>query len=336
MRVLVTGGTGFVGCHTVNTLRKHGHEVHLLLRSPQKIATALGPFGIDDIEHTVGDVTDRYAVDRALRGCDAVIHAAALFTMDRRREAEVHESNVVGSRNVLDRAVHLGLDPIVYVSSVSALFPPDGDELTHDASVKNPVDMYAASKAAAERYARSLEDGGAPIVCVYPGSIWGPNDPTLCDGVRTIIDLMKLGFLPATTGGMPTTDVRDLAELHALLLEPGLGPRRYMAPSHFLAGIELPALLARLTGRRIVSPKLPGSLMRGLGHLVDAVHHRTGRLIGPSHEGMVTLTRGVPCDDSRTVEEFGLRARSPEQTFGDALRWMREQGIVEPRHVGQL
>jgi len=68
MRVLVTGGSGFVGSHSVKALVEHGHDVRLLVRSPGKAP--------GDVAHVVGDVTDRDAVHRALEGCDAVLHAA--------------------------------------------------------------------------------------------------------------------------------------------------------------------------------------------------------------------------------------------------------------------
>jgi nucleoside-diphosphate-sugar epimerase len=101
MRVLVTGGTGFIGCHTVAALANRGHDVRLLVRDPDRIDRALGPLGIERVDHVVGDVTDAEAVERAVAGRDAVVHAAALFTLDRRRDAEVMEINVRGAEVVL-------------------------------------------------------------------------------------------------------------------------------------------------------------------------------------------------------------------------------------------
>jgi dihydroflavonol-4-reductase len=77
MRVLVTGGTGFVGRHTVAALVGHGHRVRLLVRAPERIAPALDPLGITQVEVVVGDVTNPAAVQQAMGGCDAVVHAAS-------------------------------------------------------------------------------------------------------------------------------------------------------------------------------------------------------------------------------------------------------------------
>jgi dihydroflavonol-4-reductase len=93
MRVLVTGGTGFVGCHTVAALLGHGHHVRLLVRDARRIAPALGPLGIATVDAVVGDVTDPATVERAMRGCQAVVHAAAVYALDPRRAAVMAHTN---------------------------------------------------------------------------------------------------------------------------------------------------------------------------------------------------------------------------------------------------
>lgn len=119
MRVLVTGGTGFVGCHTVAALVGHGHQVRLLVRDPGRIAPALGPLGITEVDAVVGDVTDPAAVEQAMAGCQAVVHAAAVYSLDPRRAALMARTNPVGTDIVLGAAQRQGLDPIIYVSSAA-------------------------------------------------------------------------------------------------------------------------------------------------------------------------------------------------------------------------
>jgi nucleoside-diphosphate-sugar epimerase len=91
VRVLVTGGTGFVGSHSVKALVDAGHEVRLLVRAPERIAPALAPLGLDGADHVVGDVIDAAAVERALDGCDAVLHAANVYRLDSRAAREMLE-----------------------------------------------------------------------------------------------------------------------------------------------------------------------------------------------------------------------------------------------------
>jgi len=336
VRVLVTGGTGFVGCHTVSALLKLGHEVCLLIRNPNRLERALAPLGIGAVDHVVGDVTDRNAVERAIVGCDAVFHAAAVFTLDQRREEEVMHVNVRGTELVFEAAMAGNLDPIIHVSSVSALYPPVGNMVGPDEEVKNPKNFYARSKALSERIARKFQAAGAPVVTVYPGSIWGPFDPTLSDGIEVILSYVKRGFIPVTPGGIPMVDVRDLAAVHAAAMRAGRGPRRYMAGGHFINNAELIDILNSITGENLRKLFVPGSLIRGIGRFGDIARRVTGIDIGLTYEAMVTLTRGVPCDDSRIREELGVHPRSTAETLRDTLRWMLAEGILEPRHVGHL
>src|SRR5438093_1733643 len=84
MRVLVTGGTGYVGSHAVAALVRSGHEVRLLVRSPERVATSLDPLGVSAPDVAVGDVTDAGSIDAALTGCDAAVHAASVYSLDPR------------------------------------------------------------------------------------------------------------------------------------------------------------------------------------------------------------------------------------------------------------
>ena len=124
MKVLVTGGTGFIGSHSVAALLAQGHQVRLLVRSRDRVDRSLSPLGVADVESVLGDVTVPGSVEQAMAGCDAVLHAAAVYSLDARAAAGMREVNVRGAEIVLGTAVRAGLDPIVHVSSYVALLPP--------------------------------------------------------------------------------------------------------------------------------------------------------------------------------------------------------------------
>jgi nucleoside-diphosphate-sugar epimerase len=109
-----------------------------------------------------------------------------------------------------------------------------------------------------------------------------------------------------------------------------------MAGGHFLSFGELGRIVARLTGRRILCPRVPGTVMRLYGRMVDVVDRGFGVTLGPSHEAMVTLTRGVPCDDSIARHELGFVPRPIEETLRDTLSWMFERKLVPDRIVGRI
>src|SRR3972149_5147183 len=219
MRVLATGGTGFIGAHTVASLVEKGPALRLLVRSPDRIAPALEPVGVHGVDSIVGDVTDPEAVERAMEGCEAVLHAAAVFSLDSRAAGRIRETNVRSTDIVLGTAVRLGLDPIVYVSTGGALLPPDGEVLTPDSPVKAPLGAYVRSKAEAERVARRYQEAGAPITITYPGAVWGPYDPHFGEASRIAATILRGRLPPVPSGGFHVVDVRDVAQIHA----PGMG-----------------------------------------------------------------------------------------------------------------
>lgn len=335
MRVLVTGGTGLVGSHSAAALGAAGHDVRLLVRDPARVEPALAPLGHTAVETMTGDVTDEAAVERALDGCDAVLHAAAVVATDRRRADEVLQTNVRGAELVLRGAQRRDLDPILYVSSVSALFDPRLDVLTPDSPVADATTAYGQSKAVAERLARALQADNAPVVCTYPGGVMGPHDPKLGEPARAIVTMMRWGAVPITSGGFPIVDVRDVAAAHAAAMTPGRGPRRYLLGGHFLPLPQLADALERVSGRRMLHAPSPGPMLRGVGRLVDAAKRVVPFEHSMNHEGMVFLTQGVPTDDSGTFEELGIRLRPVDETLRDTLRWLHETGQLTAKQAGE-
>ncbi|MQA74410.1 MAG: SDR family NAD(P)-dependent oxidoreductase [Solirubrobacterales bacterium] len=225
MRILVTGGTGYIGSHAVAALVRGGHEIRLLVRSPDRIAPALEPLGVDDVAHVPGDITDPASVRRAMEGCDAVVHAASVYSLDVRDARTTERVNVPGTENVLGEAARRGLDPIVYVSSTIAFLPGNGTRVGPESPVGDPAMAYARSKAAAERVARAHQERGDPVAIVYPGQVWGPCDPYLGETLELARNVLKRRLPVLPRGGHHIVDVRDVAATILALCEGGRGPR---------------------------------------------------------------------------------------------------------------
>jgi nucleoside-diphosphate-sugar epimerase len=334
----VTGGTGFLGCHTTAALVAAGHEARLLVRSRERVAPALEPVGVDPagVEAVVGDVTDGPGVRAALDGCDAVLHAASVWSLDPRRAAEIRRVNAPGTEAVLGSAAEAGLDPIVHVSSYSALLPRRSQRpLDGDSPVGAPPTPYAASKAASETIARGLQERGAPVAITYPGMVWGPHDPHLGETCRVALQILA-GRLPALPPGtLPISDVRDVAAAHAALLVPGAGARRYGVAATSMPVAEMARTTARLAGRRIPVVAVPAWVAAASAVAGEALG-RVGLDLLPAREAVWLTSQDGPLDGSAAARDLGLAYRSAEESIGDTVRWLHAAGHLSARRAGAL
>jgi dihydroflavonol-4-reductase len=337
LRVLVTGGTGYLGSHSIAALAGAGHRIRVLARSPEKVPAALGPLGIHGVETAIGDVTEPAAVERALQGCDAILHAASVFSLDARRADEMNAVNVRGTEIVLGTAHRLGLDPIVHVSSEVALLPAaDGEVLTPDSPVKQPPGAYCRSKADSELVARKFQALGAPVVSVLPAGMWGPHDPHLGEGVTLAANVLRNRYPVVMAGGMHIADVRDAAAALAAVMQPGRGPRSYMVTGHYVTMPDIIGTLGDLTGRRIRFVTFPAGFLAAFGRAADLVQRRLRTRLPWSAESIWIVNCDARCDDSKTRDELQLEPRPLRETFVDTVHWLVEAGHLTPRQAGRL
>jgi dihydroflavonol-4-reductase len=330
MRVLVTGGTGFVGAHSVAAIVRAGHQVRLLARDPGSVARALGPVGVvepDSVEVVRGDMTDAALLRRIMAGVDGVLHAGAVYSFDSRAAATMRAVNAAGTAAVLGEARRAGCDPIVHVSSIVALLPTEDDMLSTRTPVGTAPEPYFASKQAAERIARRHQAGGAPVTITYPSALLGPHDPKLGDQTARLRNALR-GLLPVwPTGGFPIGDVRDTAALHAALMEPGQGPRRVFAPGVYVSTRDLVGALRGLTGRALPTAYLPARALLPLGRLASAAQQLLPATLPVEYGGIYTCATAVPLAEVTA-------GRSLVTTLHDTIRWLYGEGLISTRQAG--
>ncbi|WCO69228.1 NAD-dependent epimerase/dehydratase family protein [Iamia majanohamensis] len=331
---MVTGATGFVGSHAVRTLQAAGHEVRLLVRDGVKVERVLGPGVVDPAHVVVGDMTEPEAVDRALEGCDACIHAAAVVSVS--TTGGDQSKNTDGARTVLGRAVAAGCDPVVYTSTVGIFIPPHAPVITPDSPLAQPRSGYGRSKVGAEHYTRGLADAGAPIVVVYPGGVTGPDQPVLDSNMEGLAESLKVGLPVCRSGGLSVIDVRDLADVLVAVLEPGRGPRRYMAGGRFFDWDAYAALLADVSGHTLRRFPVSGRALRGMGAGLDLVRRLRPVDWPVNRDSTEFMTTMVPTDDSLLAEDLGITYRPTEETIADALRWLVAAGHLDAGLVPAL
>ena len=335
MRVLLTGATGFIGSHAAVALTRAGHRVRCLVRDRAKLEGVLATHRIACDEVVVGDVTDAEAVARALEGCEAVVHTAAIVALEASRAREVLGTNLRGVENVVGGAHARDIRSIVYVSSVGALWNPSGKVITEDSPLAAARSAYARSKADSERYVRDLQERGAPIRCVYPCGVIGPHDPGLSEGNHTLRVFLR-DLMVITSSGFSVVDARDLAVLLAALLVSETKSGRFVVGGHYLPWADVVTLMDELTGRRVRRYRIPGPMLRALGRVGDAVKRVVPFDFPLTGEAMDFATMWPTAITSDEIMRLGVRFRDARESYADAIRWMVEAGHMEPRLAGRL
>lgn len=336
MRVTVTGATGFIGAHVVNALSRRGHDVVLFVRDKTKVDAAMAPFRIRPRSIFIGDIADADAVAASLDGVEAVVHCAAKVSLHSAQAAHMIETNSDGANNVLGQAVRLGLDPIVHVSSITAVYPPAGTVMGPEDPVTEGLSAYGHSKALCETYARSLQEDH-PVVIVYPGGVIGPHCAGSYEMLDAIVMLYAKGIVPIPRGGHTSlVDVRDLAETIARAIEPGLGPRRFMVGGRWASFEHWIEQLEQAGGRSFRYPRLPGALLRGIGRTLETAAHLTKTEPMMTREQAVIMSQAAPTDDTAVAEQLGIRYRPLSETIDDLVRWLVDDGRVPRSQAPRL
>ena len=326
MRVLVTGGTGFVGSHIVVALLREGHAVRLLVRRPEQVSVTFAPHGVQVEDVVVGDVLDGRAVAEAVAGCDAVVHAAAIFSFDPRDAQRMATTNATAARTVLDAAIAAGCDPVVHISSTVALIRRGGSG--PDLPLGDVDSTYSRSKRESEVHARHLQDLGEPVVTIYPGAVYGPLDPYV--GEQTLrLTWMALGRFPLwPSGGLHAVDVRDVADVVAAVMQPDKGPRRFVVPGHHVDGPMVYGALEQAIGRRRPHVTLPAALVPAATAPVDALNRvlPKGWRFPADREGAEVTSRDTRFDDTPARTELGVVPRPWAETIRDTITAMVDAG----------
>ncbi len=214
---LVTGASGFVGWHVAKLLLERGHTVRALVRPASLIPNL-------DVERVTGDLRDPASLERAVTGCGLVFHVAADYRLWSKDPAELYQSNVDGTRNVLKAAKDAGVERVVYTSTVGCIgIPPAGlgDE-TQPLSLSAMAGDYKRSKFMAEQVALEYAASGFPVVIVNPTAPMGDHDFKPTPTGQIVLDFLN-GQIPAFIDtGLNVVHVSDVAAGHLLACERGL------------------------------------------------------------------------------------------------------------------
>jgi dihydroflavonol-4-reductase len=315
VRVFVTGATGFVMGAVARALRARGDSVTALVRDPSR-ASSLVAIGCDLI---AGDVVDPTEAIPALRRADALVHGAAIYeigvTAERRRAME--ETNVTGTRRILEAGRAAGTPRIAYVSTIAAFGNTHGAVVAEGhRPTSAPTSAYEDTKRRAHDIAVAMARDGLPIVIVQPGQVYGPNDHSAVGRNFQALAKGRLRYRAFEGLGLNLVHVDDLADGIVRALDRGRPGECYVLGGEIATLGDAYRAVAKATGRRL-PPLIPSAIARLAGRLV------------PSMREVVSSADGVTfwASDAKARAELGTRPRDLQtgmrDTFGSAARGER-------------
>jgi dihydroflavonol-4-reductase len=308
MRVFVTGATGFVMGAVARALRARGDAVVALVRNRERAAslTALG------CELVVGDVVDPTDAVDDLRRCDALIHGAAIYeigvTAERKREME--ETNVTGTRRILEAARAAGTPRIVYVSTIAAFGNTHGAVVAEGHRPTSPAtSAYEDTKRQAHEIALDAARSGAPVVIVQPGQVYGPSDHSEVGANLRAIAEGRLRYRALEGLGLNLVHLDDLADGILRALDRGRDGECYVLGGEIATLGDAYRAVAKATGRGLPPLVLPSAIVRVVGRLV------------PSMREVVSSSNGVTfwATDAKARVELGTTPRDLETGMRDVF-----------------
>lgn len=337
-RVLITGASGFIGSALTRILVGDGYSVAVLLE-PGADERNLSDL---DIERITADVREATAVRKAVAGRRAIFHVAALYRFWARNPQDFYDTNVGGTRNVLDAARAEGVEKVVFTSTVGTLGvdeagPGRAVNETSYPDVGHLFGSYKRSKYVAEHEALRAAAEGLQLSIVMPTFPLGPRDLAPTPTGRLVLDFLN-GRIP---GYVDTTlnvaHVDDVARGHLLALEQGAVGRSYILGGENLTLRQLLAHLASLTGLPEPKIRVPRSVALAAAWLSDTVEGRVlHRHPSVPLEAARMSTTQMAFDDSRARSELGYRPRPAAEAIADSARWFVDQGYVRPSRQARL
>ena len=324
MRAFLTGATGFVGANVARALLDKGFDVKALIR-PDSLRANVQSLPLELVE---GDLLDRARLVSAMRGCQALFHCAAHYSLWMRDAATLYRSNVEGTRTALEAAREAGVEKVVYTSSVAAIgVPPNGELGTEDTrtTADELVSDYKKSKFMAELEVHKIIASGLPVVIVNPSTPIGPHDVKPTPTGKIVVDFLKRKIPFYVHTGLNLIDVRDVAVGHLQALENGKAGERYILGNENMTLKAVLDLLSEITG--LPSPRHAIPYVIPLtAAFVDEV--LLGRLFGKTPDislySVMMSRKTMYYDSSKAIRELSLHQSPVRQALRAAVYWFRE------------
>lgn len=326
MKVLVTGGTGFIGTYFVPMLLQRGYSVRLLVRDKAK---AVEKFG-DSCEYFVGDVTDRQSLNGCCEGIDIVYHLVAKSGNELPTENNFkifRDINVGGTKNLLEECD--GIQRFIYISSTAAMGLVRDNPITEQSKC-TPYLPYQVTKYEVEELLRKkYQDNGFPVIIVRPTKVYGIGNTSYL----TLARLVKKGLFVKIGGGHNYTSnvhVTDFARALTMLADHGkLGETYIITSEKSIDFIESGQIIADALNTKLRVIKLPAWLMRCASSIEEKTFIAVGKTPIVTRLNIEMTLQDRIYDISKARNEIGfVPSVSMQEGIKESIAWYVQTGIL--------
>jgi dihydroflavonol-4-reductase len=328
VRVFITGATGFVGGHVARQYAAEGASLCLLTRQTSRLDSLTGI----DAEMVKGDLREPEKLRSALCGCDALIHVAADYRLWVRDPEQMYAANVDGTRELLKLAREVGIQRVVYTSSVATMgFKADGTIVNEETPVAlaDMIGHYKRSKFLGELEAIQAAKAGQHVMILNPTTPIGPGDAKPTPTGRIIVDFLNKKFPAYVDTGLNLVDVAEVARMHVVALERGTPGERYILGGENLTLKQILDRMSAITGLPSPKRKVPHSVAMAFAFFDETI---TGKLRGKEPRATVEAVRMgkkmMFASSVRAERELGFRVLPVYPALRAAIDWFVAHGYA--------
>ncbi len=319
---LVTGASGFLGWHVARKLLERGERVRALVRSSGRLRE------LEGVETVIGDLRDAASLEAAVAGCGVVYHVAADYRLWAAEPREVYESNVRGTRNMLEAARRAGVERVVYTSTVGCIGIPrggEGDE-SRPVSLDDMHGPYKRSKFLAERAVLEFAAAGFPVVIVNPTAPVGDHDFKPTPTGRIILDFLKRAMPAYIDTGLNLVDAGEVADGHLLACERGRNGQRYILGSENVTLAGIFKQLEQVSGVPAPSHRIPYAVAYAAGVASTGWAEVTGREPRAPLDAVRMARKKMWVTHAKAARELGFAPAPADAALRRAVEWFRSHG----------
>ena len=327
-RILITGGTGFLGAHIVRQFLDSGEKNLKVMAS--RVPEWMKDAGVKAVE---GSVTDRDDVAKACKNVSAIFHLAGKVSRDNDDAASMNKIHLEGTRLLCEAATEAGVATMILASSSGTIAVSEGEQV-FDETYPQPVDVfsrwaYYASKYYQERTAiENFNGDGQRLVIFNPSLLLGPDDERL-SSTKPVLDFLARKIPYSPSGGLNFVDARDAAAAFISALDKGRHQEKYLLGAANMTFEQFFGRLARLSGVSAPMLKVPKKLAMAGSSFISSVYKNWGKASPVVPNEVEQAEYFWYFDSAKAAEELGFVVRDPQETLNDTIIYLREAFLGE-------